>query len=87
MIETPNGDGALCSPEEAERALDIVHHRANTELGTTHEMVVDLLGKHPVWHADEAVPSNTFPTAYYKLECAESCERISEVLFIGDDIL
>ena len=87
MNETPNGDSTLHGPGEVEHALDIMRHHANTELGTIDEMVVDPPGKRPVWHADKAMSSNTFPTAYYELECTESCERISEVPFVGDNIL
>ena len=83
----PNGDSVVRGPGDAEHALDIVCHRENTELGATDEMIIKLLGRSLVWCVDEVVSSNTFPTAYYELECVESCERISEVPFVGDDIL
>ena len=85
--KTPIDDGVLRGPGDAERALDIMRHHANAELGATNEMVIELPGRSPMWCEDEAVSSNTFPTAYCELECSESCERISEVPFVGDDII
>ena len=41
MTEMPNGNGVLCNPGEAERALHIVRHHTNTELGATDEMAID----------------------------------------------
>ena len=64
VTKAPNGDGALRGPEEAEHVRDIVHYRVKAEFGTTDEIVVELPGKRPEWHVDDAVSSNTFPTAY-----------------------
>ena len=85
--ETLNNNGVLRGPSDAELALDIVRHCANAELGAIDEMVVELPSRSPMWRTNEAVSSNTFPTAYYVLEFAESCECVSEVPFVGDDIL
>ena len=72
MTDTPNSDGALHGPREVERAWDIMRHRVKAEFGATAEIVVELQDKRPEWHADDAVSSNTFPTAYYELDCVES---------------
>ena len=64
-----------------------MRHRTNAELDATDEMVVELPGISPMWRVDKAVSSNTLPRAYCELECAVSCEHISEVPFAGDNIL
>ena len=83
----PNGDSALRGPREAEHARDIVRCRRKVEFGATDKIVVELPGKRAEWRTDDVVPSNTFPTAYYELQCAESWECISADFPDGDDIL
>ena len=65
--ETPNGDSDLRSPREAERPLGADGHREKAELGALREIVTELPGIVPGRRTEDAVSSNTVPTAYCEL--------------------
>ena len=86
-IDTPNDGSALYGPGEVEHAQDILNHRAKAEFSATNGIVIEVPGKHPVWHTDDAVSSSIVPTAFCELECTESCERVSTDFPDCDNIL
>ena len=82
----PNGDNDLRGHGDAERARVIACRRLNAKFGTLDNKVAEMSGNCPVWHIDNAVFVKAFLAAYCELECPESCERVLEVLPLGDDI-
>ena len=82
----PNGNNDLRGPRDAERARVIARHRSNAEFGALDDKVAELHSNCPVWHTDNVGSVKAVPAAHFELECTESCERVLEVLPLGDDI-
>ena len=82
----PNSDNDLRSPRDAECARVIARCRSNAEFGPLDDKGAELPGNCPVWSTDDAVSVKAVPVAYCKLEYTESCERLLEVLPLGDSI-
>ena len=82
----PNGDNDLHGPRDVERARVIARHRSNAEFGALDDKIAELPGNCLVWCTDDAVSVKVVPAAYCELECIEPCERILEVLPLGNDI-
>ena len=86
MTDKPSDDGDLRSPGDAECARGNADRRVYAVLCTLVDMVDELPGNVPVRHTDDAVSSSAVPATYCELARTESCERVSSVLPLSDDI-
>ena len=86
VTDTPKGDGDLRSPGDVERARAAAIPREYATLGALLVTVEEPPGNLPAWRAEDAVSASAVPAANCKLACTESCERVSSVAALGEDI-
>ena len=55
-------------------------------LGALLETVEEPPGNLPTWRAEDAVSASAIPATNCELECTESCERVSSLPPVGEDI-
>ena len=82
----PIGDNVRSSPRKIEREWDSMGPPTNTELGALDKIVTEPPGIYPMRRVDDVVSSTTVPTMCWELLRNESCEHVSSVCFVGDNI-
>ena len=87
MTDKPKGDGDRRGPGDTELARAAAAPRKYATLGARLVFGEELPGEHLAWCTEDAVSTSTVSATNCELACRESCERVSSLTPVGEDMV